>query len=88
MTPAKLAVLSIVIGALPLLLAMLASFIAARLGCELSEGGVEPCVVWGRDISSWLSGLFMCGWFGMFTVPAGLFGLIGSGIWALVRRMG
>ena len=88
MTPGRLAALCVLIGALPLLLAMLGGFIAARFGCRLHGGGIEPCVIRGHDISPWLYRLFMCGWFGMFTVPLGLCGLMGSGIWALVRLMG
>lgn len=87
MTPGRLAILCVGVGALPLLLAMFGAFVASRVGCKLNEGGREPCLVRGHDISPWLYRLFMCGWFGMFTAPAGLIGLIGSGIWALVRFM-
>lgn len=88
MTPLKLAILSAVIGALPLLVALLAGFIAQCLGCTMDEGGTTPCLLWGRDISSVLYGMFMCGWLAMLTIPAGFMGVIGCGVWALIRRFG
>lgn len=88
MTPWKLAILSAVIGVLPLLIALLGGFIADRLGCEMNEGSVQPCLLWGRDISHHLYGMFMCGWFAMLTLPLGFAGVVAAGIWALVRRPG
>lgn len=88
MTPWKLAILSAVIGALPLLIALLAGFIAGRLGCEMNEGGVSPCMLWGRDIGPTLYGMFMMGWLAMLSLPAGFIGVIGAGVWALCRRFG
>lgn len=85
MTPAKLAFLSVFIGSLPILVAVLASQVATWCGGDLSEASVAPCLVWGYDISKVLYTMFMCGWLGMFSVPLGGLGLMGSGIWALVR---
>lgn len=69
----------------PLIPALLASGIAAATGTRLNEADAQPCIVLGRDISGMLYGMFMMGWFGMFTFPLGLLGAIGYSLYLLLR---
>ena len=84
-TPGRLAIVSIVIGVFPLAVGLLASLIARLLGCQLNEGGVSECKVWGRDIGPLLYAMFVFTWMTMFTMGFAVFGIIGSVIWAFMR---
>ena len=64
---------------------LIASAIAAGAGCQLDEGGVNSCVVFGMDIGGLLAGLFVMGWFGLITLPTGFLALVGFSIAALIR---
>ena len=84
MTPLRLAVVSILIGILPFLSAILASLMAAACGCEISEAGVTgKCMLFGADISSTLYSMTVLAWFGMITMPLAVVGLVAAGIWAI-----
>lgn len=72
---------SIVIAVSPLLLVWIVSFIADINGCNLNEGMVEPCMVSGVDIGSFLYSLFMSGWYLFITFPLGGILFFGSLIW-------
>lgn len=67
---------------LPLAGVLLSTLIAGVLGCELSEGAVEPCSLLGLDIGGLLSSLFFTGWFALFTLP--LIAVI-LALWALLE---
>lgn len=85
MNPLKLAVLSISIGVFPLLIALLASLIARACGCTLNEADPHACMLLGKDVGGLLYSMFVFGWFGMLTVPAGAIGLLASAVWAVLK---
>ena len=57
---------------LPILSVFAASMIANAAECQLDEGGVHPCVVFGKDVGESLYSMFVMGWFTFLTVPSGL----------------
>lgn len=85
MTPLLLAMLSLLIGFFPLLVALLAGFIARLCDCELDEAHAGKCIVCGLDISRTLYAMFVFGWFGMLTMGMAPIGIIVSIVWALRR---
>lgn len=74
------------IGLLPMLLAMLAGTIANWAKCELSEAGVGPCVIGGRDVGNMLYSMFVSGWFSLITLPAAMLAALGYSIYLLVSK--
>ena len=84
LTPGKLALISVVLGPLPLVIAMIGAGVAKMIGGDLSSAGVENCIVFGVDIGNVLYTMFMMGWLLMFTGGLAMIGLFVSGIWALV----
>ena len=60
----------------PLVPVMIASIVATSCGCQLDEGSIHPCIVFGRDIGKLLYGLSMMGWFGIATFPSGMIALV------------
>lgn len=66
-----LGLIVLIFGA-PFWATMTAGAIAGYHGCHLDEGGVYPCVIHGTDYGHGLNVLFMMGWFGFVTLPAGL----------------
>jgi len=86
MTPLRLAILSIVIGLLPIIPAIIAGIMASICGCEINDAGVTgECIVFGKDISSHLYSMYVTAWFGMISVPLATCGLFISGVWALFK---
>lgn len=85
MTPLKLALIFILIGLLPFVAVSLAIAIASLCGTELSAAGAQPCIILGRDISGVLYAMFMSGWLVLFTGGVAVWGLLGTGLWALLR---
>ncbi|MGL4397609.1 MAG: hypothetical protein ACRCS9_13795 [Hyphomicrobium sp.] len=53
----------------PFAAVMVSALLAALLGCELNEGTVEVCSVFGVDVGGMLSGLFVTGWLALITLP-------------------
>lgn len=84
LTPGKLALISVVIGPVPLLIALLGAGIAKMIGGNLDAAKVENCKVFGIDIGNILYGMFMMHWFTIFTGGLAMIGLMVSGIWKLV----
>lgn len=84
-SPGSLALISLAFGISPLLVASLAGFIASRIGGTLNAAGAENCIFMGRDIGSILYTMFMMHWLTIFTGGIAVFGLIGSGLWAIFR---
>ncbi len=70
--------LIVVLGAGPLILALIAGGIAGVLGCTLNEGGVYPCPFIGHDLGEPLVVMFVLGWLAFATLP---FALIALGVW-------
>lgn len=84
-TPGKLALISVVIGPIPLLIALLGAGIAKMIGGTLDAAKVENCIVFGVDIGNVLYTMFMMHWLMIFTGGFAVLGLMASGIWALVN---
>lgn len=84
-TPAGLAVLSILFGVAPFLLTTLAVVLARLLGGSVNASGASNCHLLGLNLNSFVHSLFMSYWFVLFTGGVAIFGLIGSGIWALLH---
>lgn len=77
-------VLIVSIAGAPLWSALIAGWIADAHGCVLNEGGVHPCVIGGADRGELLLTMFVVGYFGMVTVPAGMVALA---IWAVAALL-
>lgn len=84
MTPTRLAIISIVIGLTPLLIAMLGSLLASLLGCEQKGGGISQCYFCGKDIGGILYGMMMMHWLVIITGGIAVFGVTASLLWAYV----
>ena len=84
-TPGWLAILSIGVGVFPIVLSALASLTAKAMGGSVSASGADNCILLGRDIGSLIYTLFMSYMLAYFTVGLAVLGLIGSGIWAIIR---
>lgn len=84
MTPLRLALISIIIGASPVLIALLGSLLANVLNCEQKSGGVSSCYVFGKDISGVLYAMMMAHWLFIFTGGIAVFGIIASLLWAYI----
>jgi hypothetical protein len=70
------AVMSFVIAIAPLLVAMAAGAVGALFGCNINEGGTDPCVVLGVPLGGTLASIGIMGWFGVITLPLGLLALV------------
>jgi len=71
---------------LPMISVLVASTIANTWDCQLDEGGVHPCVVFGHDIGEPLYTMGVMGWFFFLTVPSGLVALVVLLIVYLIAR--
>jgi hypothetical protein len=71
---------------LPAISVFVAYMIANAWDCQLDEGGVHPCVVFGRDIGELLYTMAVMGWFFFLTVPSGLIALVVLLIVVLIAR--
>ncbi len=87
-SPGQLATYSLIIGSLPFVPPFIAGIIAWLLGGNIGARGRSTCLLWGVNIGPLLENLFM--FYILFYVTGGLavFGLLASGIWALVRVVG
>ena len=83
LTPGRLALLSLLIGVFPLVLAFLGAGLAKILGGHVDAGGVRDCFFLGLDLNNLVYTLFMCHWGVIFTGGLAVFGLMASGVWAL-----
>jgi hypothetical protein len=78
--------LIIFIAALPVILVVLADFIASINGCRLDEGSVHPCKIIGVNIGGLLTGMFVCGWLALASLPFGFIALIVYTLIIIFRR--
>jgi hypothetical protein len=74
-------VLILLLWAAPLLLALAAGGLASALGCELNEGSVHPCMLFGSDIGETLYTFGVLGWLSIIGIPFVVIALI---IWVIV----
>ena len=59
----------------PMIPVVIAGVIASCCGCEVDEGGIHPCVIFGKDIGETLSTMGMMVWLVPLTLLTGLIGL-------------
>lgn len=60
----------------PLISIVIATTVAEANGCRLNEGGVNPCVIGGRDYAALLANMFVLGWLMFATLPLGALGAL------------
>ena len=75
------AVLTGVVGWFPVLSVLACAAIAQIGHCQVDEGGVHPCLVFGRDMGELAYGLGMMGWFFLMTFPVALISIV---LWLLI----
>jgi len=85
MTPARLALYSLAIGPAPLLFPLLAKIICKLSGGTVDASQVQGCILLGLNLNNFVYTLFMSYMLAMFTIGIAFLGLMGSGVWALVR---
>jgi hypothetical protein len=85
MTPGGLALLSLFVGVLPLIVAILGAGLAKILKGHVDARGARDCFLFGFDLNGLVYVLFMSYWGVFLTGGLAMFGLIGSGIWAALR---
>lgn len=76
--------LILVAWAAPLVVALTAGGVASALGCELDEGAVHKCLVFGADIGGTLYTLGVMGWLSIIGIP---FALGALAIWVVVSLL-
>jgi hypothetical protein len=83
MTPGGLALLSLGVGILPLGVSALGAGLAKILGGRIDASGAKDCFFLGFDLNNLVYAFFMSYWAVFLTGGLAVFGLIGSGIWAI-----
>jgi len=68
----------------PFLLAVLADVVGDWLGCNINEGGTDPCLRWGFDFGKFLYPMFVMGWLTLMTIPVAVLLGIGFTIYILM----
>jgi hypothetical protein len=79
-----LLVLILLAWAAPLLLALGAGGLASVLGCELNEGSIHPCILFGSDIGQTLYTFGVLGWLSIIGIP---FAVGALAIWVVVSLL-
>jgi hypothetical protein len=74
-------VLILLLWAAPLLLALAAGGVAAALGCELNEGSIHQCILFGSDIGKGLYTMGVLGWLSIIGIPFAAVALV---VWAII----
>jgi hypothetical protein len=59
----------LLIGASPLISALVAGTVADANGCQLDEGSIHPCIINGEDWGKDLYTFGMLGWLAIGTIP-------------------
>lgn len=79
--PIKLLILSVLVGGTPVFSVLLAGLVAKANSCELHEGFVNPCVIFGVDLGGMLYSMGVFGWFMLISLPIGILGALASILW-------
>ena len=69
----------VAIAVLPLVSVALSFIVAGIAGCDLNEGNVRTCIVFGRDIGESLYTMMVAGWYTFFSLPIVFVALIAGG---------
>ncbi len=83
LTPRSLAIVSIVVGVLPLLFSFFGMGITKLLGGRADGNGVHVKPIFGVDLSAVLTTLLMMHWLTIFSGGLAMLGLMASGVWAV-----
>lgn len=68
------------IAVLPIISALLASFLGWCLGCSVNEAGTAHCIRFGINLGEMLSTMFIMGWATFLSVPLAIILLI---VWSI-----
>lgn len=71
-------------GLSPFFSAILSGVVGNWLGCNINEGGTDPCHRWGMDFGKVLYPMFVMGWLSLITVPIAMLLGIGFTVYLLV----
>ena len=74
----------ILLALAPIVSVLLASAIASANGCEINEGTVNACNVFGTDAGATLYAMFVAGWYIFLTFPVSALLLA---IWAVATAL-
>jgi len=85
MSPKRLALYSLIIGPTPFIFPLLAKLICKLTGGSVDASQVSGCVFMGLNLNGLVYTLFMSYWLVLLTGGIATFGLMSSGIWALVK---
>lgn len=85
MSPGRLAFYSVIIAPAPLLLPMSAKIICKLTGGTVDASQVQGCYFLGLNLNNIVHMLFMSYMLTLLTGGLAVFGLIGSGVWTLVK---
>lgn len=68
----------------PIIVATLAGFLGSCLGCNINEGGTDPCYRLGIPLGIILSAFFTMGWFMLITIPLGAIAIVAWTIFCII----
>ena len=84
LTPSRLALYSIILAPSPLLLSALGVILARLAGGQVDARGARDCRIAGIELGGLIYSLFMSYFLTLFSAGLAFFGLLISGIWALI----
>jgi hypothetical protein len=61
---------------LPVFLVGIAATVGKWLGCNINEGGTDPCIRFGIKFGKVLNGMMVMGWLVLLTGPVAMLGAI------------
>jgi hypothetical protein len=67
----------VLIAIFPVFLVGIAEVVGKWLGCNINEGGTDPCIRFGFKFGKVLNGMMVMGWLVLFTGPLAMLGAIG-----------
>ena len=83
-TPIVIIYLVIVLfGLFPFFLVGIASAVGKWLGCNINEGGTDPCIRFGIGFGKVLNGMMIMGWLVLLTGPLAMMAAIGFTVYLL-----
>lgn len=85
LTPASLALYSVIFGIAPMSLSMLGIILAKLAGGTVDARGAENCTIKGVDLGNLVYTLFMSYWLMLFTSGLMILGLLVSVVWVVFR---
>lgn len=71
------------LGAFPFFLVGIAGAVGKWLGCNINEGGTDPCIRFGVEFGKVLNGMMVMGWLVLLTGPLAMLLTIGFSVYLL-----